>query len=206
MFKKYNHKTFFGTVQSLYESFQLIPKDILLLWRHRMRSMYPPQLRWNTFEVLLDLLMHTKSLSDYLHKKKLDLCQLQIWLHHFRCSRKSILKDHYYDEHFIKAEAKCTELEIDEPLLLPKRRRVSTSIDETPGNQFHHQSAKDYYRVEFYFGTLDVMLNGLKNCFSPASCEILRAFAPLHPSKLSTDNTTGIKILGDFYKNDLDQI
>ena len=62
-----------------------------------------------------------------------------------------------YDKYFIKAEAKSTELEIDEPLLLPKRRRVSTRIDETPGNQLH-QSAKDYYRVEFYFGTLDLML------------------------------------------------
>ena len=68
-----------------------------------------------------------------------------------------------YDEYFIKAEAKCAELEIDEPLLLPKRRRVSTRIDETPGNQYHHQSAKDYYRVEFYYGTLDLMLNGLRS-------------------------------------------
>ena len=50
------------------------------------------------------------------------------------------------------------------------------------------------------------MLNGLKNRFSHASCEILRAFAALHPSKLSADNTSGIKTLGNFYKSDLDQV
>ena len=55
---------------------------------------------------------------------------------------------------FVEAEAKCAALEIEEPLLAPKRRRVSTRIDEIPGNQFHYQSAKDYYRVEFYFGIL----------------------------------------------------
>ena len=56
------------------------------------------------------------------------------------------------------------------------------TVDETPRNQFHHQSAKDYYRLEFYYGTLDLVLNGLKIRFSRASCEILRAFAALHPS------------------------
>ena len=158
------------------------------------------------FEVLLDLLMHTKSLSDYLQQKDLDfvsatdmITSLQEVLQNKRCEGS-------YDEYFIKAEAKCAELEIDEPLLLLKHRRVSTTIDGTPGSQFHHQSAKDYYRVEFYYGTLDLMLNGLENCFSHASCEILRAFAALHPSKLSADNTSGIKTLGDFYKNDLDKV
>ena len=158
------------------------------------------------FEVLLDFLMHTKSLSDYLQQKDLDfvsatdmITSLQEVLQNKRCEGS-------YDEYFIKAEAKCAELEIDEPLLLPKRRRVSTRIDETPGSQFHHQSAKDYYRVEFYYGTLDLMLNGLENRFSHASCEILRAFAALYPSKLSADNTSGIKTLGDFYKNDLDKV
>ena len=157
------------------------------------------------FEVLLDFLMHTKSLSDYLQQKDLDfvsatdmITSLQEVLQNKRCEGS-------YDEYFIKAEAKCAELEIDGPLLLPKRRRVSTRI-ETPGSQFHHQSAKDYYRVEFYYGTLDLMLNGLENRFSHASCEILRAFAALHPSKLSADNTSGIKTLGDFYKNDLDKV
>ena len=50
------------------------------------------------------------------------------------------------------------------------------------------------------------MLNGLKDRFSHASCETLRAFAALHPSKLSADNTSRIKILGEFYKNDIDQV
>ena len=50
------------------------------------------------------------------------------------------------------------------------------------------------------------MFNGLKDCFSHASCEVLRAFAALHPSKLSADNTSRIKTLGEFYKNDLDQV
>ena len=50
------------------------------------------------------------------------------------------------------------------------------------------------------------MLNGLKSRFSKASCDILTAFSALHPSKLSTDNTSGIKTLGEFYKNDLDHV
>ena len=49
-----------------------------------------------------------------------------------------------FDDCFMETEAKCAALEIEEPLLAPKRRRVSTRIDEIPGNQFHYQSAKDY--------------------------------------------------------------
>ena len=49
-------------------------------------------------------------------------------------------------------------------------------------------------------------MNGLKSRFSKASCDILTAFSALHPSKLSTDNTSGIKTLGEFYKNDLDHV
>ena len=157
-------------------------------------------------EVLLDILMHTKSLSDYLQQKDLDFVSATDMITSLQEVLQNKHSESSYDEYFIKAEAKCTELEIDEPLLPPKCRRVSTRIDETPGNQFHHQSAKDYYRVEFYFGTLDLMLNGLKDRFSHASCEILRAFAALHPSKLSADNTSRIKILGEFYKNDIDQV
>ena len=157
------------------------------------------------FEVLLDLLMHTKSLSDYLQQKDLDFVSATDMITSLQEVLQNKRSEGSYDEYFSKAEAKCAELEIDEPLLLPKRRRVSTRVDETPGNQFHHQSAKDYYRVEFYYGTLDLMLNGLKTRFSHASCEILRAFAALHPSKLSADNNSGMMTLGDFYKNDLDQ-
>ena len=36
--------------------------------------------------------------------------------------------------------------------------------------------------------------------------DILTAFSALHPTKLSTDNTSGIKTLGEFYKNDLDHV
>ena len=150
-----------------------------------------------TFEVLLDLLMHTKSLSDYLQQKDLDFVSATDIITSLQEVLKSKRSESSYNDFFIKAEAKCAELEIDEPLWLPQRRRVSARIDETPGSQFHHQSAKDYFRVEFYFGTLDLMLNGLKNDFSRASCEILRSFTALHPSKLSADNTTGIRVLGD---------
>ena len=145
-------------------------------------------------------------MSDYLQQKDLDFVSATDMITSLQEVLKSKRSESSYNDFFIKAEAKCAELEIDEPLLLPKRRRVSARIDETPGSQFHHQSAKDYFRVEFYYGTLDLMLNGLKNRFSRASCEILRSFAALHPSKLSADNTTGIRVLGDFYKNDLDQV
>ena len=37
-----------------------------------------------------------------------------------------------FNEYFTKTEEKCKELGIDEAFSLPKRRRVSTRIDETP--------------------------------------------------------------------------
>ena len=109
------------------------------------------------FEVLLDLLMHTKSLSDYLQQR--DFVSATDMITSLQEVLQNKRSESSYDEYFIKAEAKCTELEINEPWLLPKCRRVSTRIDETLGNQFHHQSAKDYYRVEFYFGMLDLMVS-----------------------------------------------
>ena len=158
------------------------------------------------FEVLLDLLMHTKTLSDYLQQKDLDFVSARDMIISLQEILQKKRSESAFDYCFVEAEAKCAALEIEEPLLAPKRRRVSTRIDEIPGNQFHYQSAKDYYRVEFYFGILDLMLNGLKSRFSKASCDILTAFSALHPSKLSTDNTSGIKTLGEFYKNDLDHV
>ena len=90
------------------------------------------------FEVLLDLLMHTKSLSDYLQQKDLDFVSATDMIMSLQEVLQNKRSDSSYNEYFIKAEAKCRELEIDEPLLLPKRRRVSTRIDTTPGTQFHH--------------------------------------------------------------------
>ena len=70
------------------------------------------------FEVLLDLLMHTKSLSDYLQQKDLDfisatdmIASLQVVLQGKRSERS-------FNEYFTKTEEKCKELGID---ALPKK-------------------------------------------------------------------------------------
>ena len=74
------------------------------------------------FEVLLDFLMHTKTLSDYLQQKDLDFVSSRDMI----ISLQEILQKKHsesaFDDCFVEAEAKCAALEIEEPLLAPKRR------------------------------------------------------------------------------------
>ena len=74
------------------------------------------------FEVLLNLLMHTKSLLDYLQQKDLDFVSATDMITSLQEMLQNKRFEGSYDEYFSKAKAKCAELEIDEPLLLPKRR------------------------------------------------------------------------------------
>ena len=123
----------------------------------------------------------------------------------------SVLKekrsDACYDEYYAKAQSKCDELGItDQELPLPKRRRVSVRIDSAPETEHQHQTSKDQYRVEFFFGTLDIMISALEDRFSGATCRVLKGFSALHPSRLSNDNSSRIAELAEFYKDDLDTV
>ena len=64
--------------------------------------------------------MHTKSLSDYLQQKDLEFVSATDMITSLQEVLQNMRSESSYDEYFIKAEAKCTELEIDEPLLPPK--------------------------------------------------------------------------------------
>ena len=80
-------------------------------------------------------------------------------------SSQSVLKEKRseacFDEFYSRAQAKCSELRITEMELPPlKRRRVSSRVDVASHTQ-HHYTAKDRYRVVFFFSTLAIMLNAL---------------------------------------------
>ena len=77
------------------------------------------------FYVLLDLLMHNKTLSYFLQRKDLDFVSTRdmIYLQEILQKKRS---ESAFDDCFVEAKLKCAALEIEEPLLVPKRRRVST--------------------------------------------------------------------------------
>lgn len=134
------------------------------------------------FVVLLDLLLHTKALSDYLQQDDLDFVAATDMVQ----SLISLIKDKRcnscFDDYYAKAQSKCHDLQIEEQEFPPlKRRRISSRIDSTPHTQHQYQTSKDHYKVEFYFGTLDIMISALENRFDKATCSVLKSFSALHP-------------------------
>ena len=159
------------------------------------------------FVTLLDLLLHSKSLSDYLQRKDIDFISATDMVESLRSVLEEKSSDASFDEYYSIAQAKCSELGIveqDEPL--PRFRRVSLRIDSAPLTQHHYRTAKDQYKIEYFFDTLDIMITTLKNRFSRATCEILQAFAILHPLqlKLLGNNTSQVDKLMEFYGSDID--
>ena len=156
---------------------------------------------------MLDLLLHTKSLSDYLQQQDLDFISATDVVTSLLSALQEKRTEACFDEYYSKAQVKCNEIGIvEQELPPPKRRRVSFRIDGVSHTQHYHQKAKDQYRINFFYDTLDIMTNTLKNRFSGATCELLKAFALLHPSRLTSSNASGISKLGDFYKGDLDSV
>ena len=50
------------------------------------------------------------------------------------------------------------------------------------------------------------MISALKNGFDKTTLSVLKSFSALHPQKLSSDNSSSIAQLGEFYKHDLDSV
>lgn len=159
------------------------------------------------FVVLLDLLLHTKSLSDYLQQDDLDFISAVDMVQSLISLIKDKRTDSRFDDYYAKAQSKCHDLQITEDEFPPlKRRRISTRIDSAPHTQHQHPTSKDIYRVEFYFNTLDIMTSALENRFNKAACSVLKSFSALHPHNLSDDHSSSIARLGEFYKGDLDSV
>ena len=102
---------------------------------------------------------------------------------------------------------KCQNLGFEEQdLPPPKRRRISQRLDDTPSTQHHHLSGKSKFCTDFYYNTIDLMINALKRGFNSESVMLLRGFSGLHPSRLNEIETMSkIKALAQFYEGDVNQ-
>ena len=90
-------------------------------------------------------------------------------------SRKEKRCEKSFDEYYIQAKEKSQTLGFDDQeLLMPKRRRVSQRLDDTPATQHHHLSGKTKYRIDFYYGTIDLMVNAMEKRFSTESIRLLK--------------------------------
>ena len=77
-------------------------------------------------------------------------------------SRKEKRCEKSFDEYYIQAQEKGQSLGFDNQELLIPKRRVSQRLDDTPATQQHHLSGKSKYRIDFYYGTIDLMVNALE--------------------------------------------
>ena len=156
--------------------------------------------------VLLDLLSYTKSLSDYLQRQDIDFVSA-VQMHE---SLLSILtqkrSENSFDEYYSQAQEMSRSLGFEEQdLPPPKRRRISQRLDDTPSTQHHHLSGKSKFRTDFYYNTIDLMINALKR-FNSESVMLLRGFSGLHPCRLNEIETMSkIKALAQFYEGDVNQ-
>lgn len=155
--------------------------------------------------VLLDILCFTKSLSDYLQRQDIDFVSA-VQMHE---SLLSILtekrSENSFDEYYSKAQEKSRSLGFEEEdLPPPKRRRISRRLDDTPSTQHHHSSGKSKFRIDFYYNTIDRMINALKRRFNSESVKLLKGFSALHPSRLNAiDTVSKLEALVQFYKDDV---
>ena len=157
--------------------------------------------------VLLDLLSYTKSLSDYLQRQDIDFVSA-VQMHE---SLLSILtqkrSENSFDEYYSQAQEMSPSLGFEEQDLPPqKRRRISQRLDDTPSTQNHHLSGKSKFRTDFYYNTIDLMINALKRRFNSESVMLIRGFSGLHPSRLNEIETMSkIEALAQFYERDVNQ-
>ena len=115
--------------------------------------------------------------------------------------------DSCFDDYFAEAQSKCYELQnFRTKVSTSETQQISSRIDGISHTQQHHQISKDQYRVELYFNTLDIMISALGNRSDEVTCSALKLFLAHHPQKLSSDNTSNIPQLGEFYKHDLDSV
>ena len=91
-------------------------------------------------------------------------------------SRKEKRCEKSFDEYYIQAQEKGQSLGFDNQELLIPKRRVSQRLDDTPATQQHHLSGKSKYRIDFYYGTIDLMVNALEKRFSTESIRLLKEF------------------------------
>ena len=113
-----------------------------------------------------------------------------------------------FDEYYIQAQEKSQSLEFDDQeQLMSTGRRVSQRLDDTPATQHHHLSGKSKYRIDLYYGTIDLMVNALEKRFSTESIRFLKGFSGLHTSRLNdSEILPKIEALAQFYENDVDAV
>lgn len=116
--------------------------------------------------VLLDILCYTKSLSF------VSAVQMHESLLSILTEKRS---ENSFDEYYSKAQEKSRSLGFEEEdLPPPKRRRISRRLDDTPSTQHHHSSGKSKFRIDFYYNTIDRMINALKRRFNSESVKLLK--------------------------------
>ena len=143
-----------------------------------------------SLQVLTDLLALTKVLSEYLQKPDIDiLCAMEIV-----SSVKSILQSRRNEEKFSKiwaaSQEQAQKLNIE---LAPSRRRsvrVSQCIDSNPSTQVQFQSLQEEYRIDFFYGVLDLMLSSMDARFNQQANGVLHGFGYLHPKKMKDPAAT----------------
>lgn len=156
----------------------------------------------------LTILSYTKSLSDYFQHEDLDFVSAIRMQESLLTILKEKRCEKFFDEYYIQAQGKSQRLGFDDQELpMPKRRKVSQRLDDTPATQHHHLSAKSKYCIDFYYGTIDLMINTLEKRFSTESIRLLKGISGLHPSRLNESETLPkIEALAQFNENDVDAV
>lgn len=91
---------------------------------------------------------------------------------------------------------------IDVEPMVPRRKKVSTRIDENVENQTFF-TFEDECRITFFFEVIDLMLCAVRSRFSIEMNPLLKSLKAL--SYPSPENMTDIQILADFYSRDVDK-
>lgn len=157
--------------------------------------------------VFHEFLSYTKTLSDYLQSENMDFLSAAEMTNTVRSVLQSKRDEAKFDSYYALAQEVSTSLNVpdatDPPP--PKRRRVSCRIDSAPGTQYHHDSAKDFYRIEFYYEVIDLMISGIDERFDSQVCSLLKHFSVLHPKRLfDIDWMSKLSSLSQFYADDVD--
>uniref|UniRef100_A0A1X7V7L6 HAT C-terminal dimerisation domain-containing protein n=1 Tax=Amphimedon queenslandica TaxID=400682 RepID=A0A1X7V7L6_AMPQE len=154
--------------------------------------------------VLLDLLTYTKGLSDYLQRDDMDFVSAIQMQESLLTVLKSKRSENSFDVYYTKAQEKSQTLGFDNQEVPTPKSRISQRLDDRPETHHHHMSGKRKYLIDFYYGTIDLMINSLQRRFNTETITLLKGFSSLHPSPLNeSEGLCKMEDLLHFYENDV---
>jgi hypothetical protein len=148
--------------------------------------------------VLGELLELCNISSKYLQAKDMDISLASLQIEALIAELESFRTMEEFERFWAKTELIAHTIDVE--FVEPRRKKASRRIEELWQTEVQ-LSAKDQFRVEFYYATIDLMLISLRSRFSADVLPLLKSIDCLVAPAI--DKIENLKTLANFYKKDV---